>query len=162
MTRRSLTAIAITITSLVGVALATPAEAGPGTTWVDVKVHKKWTKDAKAAINFVDRHTGTRVKYGPCRPGLKCVVIRENPRLPRSWGAATYPGKRAVIYLNPRQRSASSADRFTIVAHEFAHAMGVWNHNPVCSSLMYPQVRCSGRVLPRTFTPSERSILRSN
>jgi hypothetical protein len=159
---RRLWAFAATLALAVPAALvvATPAEAGTTRiVWVDVRVNSVWP--VARAVSIVDSHTGTVMRLGPCRPGVPCIVVREDRNLPRQWAAATYLGSPTRIRLNPTRRTRPYAQRLHTLLHELAHARGVYTHNARCTSVMYYAMRCpDGRVAPNTFTAAERLTLR--
>jgi hypothetical protein len=138
---------------------ATTAPA-PATVWVDVRANSAWP--VGKAVSIVDTYTGTRLRLGACRPGVACIVIREDRKLPRQWAAATYPGWPITkIKLNPTRRTSPYGQRLHTLVHELGHARGIHTHNERCSSVMYYSMRCpSGWIAPTTFTQAERRILR--
>jgi hypothetical protein len=140
--------------------VAAPAEAATTrTVWVDVRVNSAWP--VARAVSIVDSHTGTALRFGPCRPGVPCIVIREDASLPRQWAAATYLGSPTKIKLNPSRRTRPYYQRLHTLLHELAHARGVYTHNARCTSVMYYAMRCpDGRVAPNSFTYAERLTLR--
>lgn len=162
---RVIAVLAVVATAVVAFAVATsptPAQAASSKiVWVDVSTSKKWP--TSKAIRIVDKYTGTTMKLGKCHTGAKCIVIRESGKLPRSWGAATYPGAKTKLLLNKNRRSVSYAQRLHILVHELGHANGIYTHTRTCVSVMYSNVRCpSGRLAPLTFTAAERRTLRAN
>ena len=128
--------------------------------WVDVRVNSAWP--VSRAVTYVDSYTGSRMRYGTCRAGARCIVIREDGSLPSSYAAVTsvgYPVTR--IRLNSHRRWYPYAQRLHTVVHELGHARGLYTHNPRCTSVMYYKMRCpDGRLAPLAFTSAERATLR--
>jgi hypothetical protein len=153
--------IAMLLPTSLTVASPAPAAAA-NTVWVDVHANSAWP--VSRAVSIVDTYTGTKLRVGRCRSGVRCIVIREDRSLPWSWAAATYPGHPVTkIKLNPSRRSSPYAQRLHTLLHELAHARGVYIHNGRCTSVMYHAMRCpDGRVAPNTFTAAERRTLRRN
>jgi hypothetical protein len=142
---------------------ASPANAANSSTiWVDVRVSSVWP--VTRAVSLVDSYTGTTMRYGSCRAGARCLVIREDRGLPWQWAAATYPGSPVTrIKLNPSRRGSPYAQRLHTLLHELGHARGLYAHNSRCTSVMYYSMRCpNGNLAPNTFTSSERRTLRRN
>jgi hypothetical protein len=142
--------------------VATPAAAATTRiVWVDVRVNSVWP--VARAVSMVDSHTGTALRLGPCRPGVPCIVVREDRNLPRQWAAVTYLGSPTRIKLNTTRRTRPYSQRLHTLLHELAHARGVYTHNARCTSVMYYAMHCpSGRVAPNTFTYAERRTLHRN
>jgi hypothetical protein len=128
--------------------------------WVDVKVNQAWP--VSRAVAFVDKYTGSVMRFGKCRAGARCIVIREDWHLPSLWAGVTYPGSpRATIKLNPTRRKISWAQRYDTIVHELGHASGVYTHNSSCSSVMYFAVTCpNGHVPSVAFSKGEKATLR--
>lgn len=79
-----------------------PAHAATSVVFLDVSVAHPWSIEASRTM--VDQYTGSSMVYAPCRPGYRCVVIRERT-VYSSWAAVTYWDTptygSAIIYLNP-------------------------------------------------------------
>jgi hypothetical protein len=157
-----LTALTVAITAALVSLAPSAADAAPRTVYVDGAVNSAWP--VASAMSFVDTYTGSHMVRGHCHTGYKCIVIRENWSINRSWGAVTYPGNpTTTMQLNPRRRTTSYTQRLHILAHELGHANGIYSHNPHCTSIMYYNVQCpGGRYAPLSFTSAEKAILRAN
>jgi hypothetical protein len=159
---KKLLAAGVTLTAVLSLCLvADPAwAAAPRTVWVDIHVNGAWP--VRQAAQYVDRYTGTTVRFGACRKGAPCVRIRENGKLPPSWAAVTYVGANPTnIQLSSSRRGSSYTQRLDTVVHELGHAFGVYTHNKSCGSIMYYSLACpNGRNSTLAFSAAERATLR--
>src|SRR4051794_29122411 len=141
--------------------IADPAwAAAPRTVWVDARANGAWP--VRQAAAYVDRYTGTTMRFGACRRGSPCVRIRESWGLPPLWAAVTYVGTDPTnVLLNPSRRRSSYTQRFDTIVHELGHAFGIYRHNSSCGSVMYYRLACpDGRDSTLNFSASERTMLR--
>jgi hypothetical protein len=159
---KKLLAAGVTLSTVLSLCLITdPAwAAAPRTVWVDVRANGAWP--VRQAAAYVDRYTGTTMRFGACRKGSPCVRIRENGDMPRLWAAVTYVGTNPTnIQLNPGRRRSSYTQRLDTIVHELGHAFGIYTHNSSCGSVMYYSLACpNGRDSTLNFSASERTTLR--
>jgi hypothetical protein len=129
--------------------------------WVDSKVDRRWP--VRSAVKSLDKYTGTKFKFGSCKRGAECIVIREQKKR-ADWAGVTYVAwPKSKILLNPTQRHSSHAVRRGILVHELAHARGIHKHTSSCRSVMYYSTHCpSGSVAPMKFTKAEKRILHNH
>ena len=159
---KKLLAAGVTLTTVLALCLVSdPAwAAAPRTVWVDVRVNGAWP--VRQAAGYVDRYTGTTIRFGACRTGVPCVRIRENGAMRRSWAAVTYVGTNPTnIQLNTSRRGSTYTQRLDTVVHELGHAFGIYSHNKSCGSVMYYSLACpDGRNSTLAFSVAERATLR--
>lgn len=135
-----------------------PASAGTvrtyGPTYVDYSAASTWYQPLQNARRFLEPYTHRSYTVtGGCRAGYKCVVIRECWGMNdshaaettfTSWFSTYYDGRSRVrICLNPTRRGYSDTLQTRILAHELAHAHGVWWHSSYCGNVVSPSVSCT-------------------
>lgn len=122
----------------------------------------------RQAIAFDGRYTTSHIRIvRACAAGHYCIHVRYgNPdaHVPKGYYAiatTTYQTGGAVITINRHLSLTASAKR-RMYEHELGHALGIYAHNPKCTSVMYFSLTCTkhGHLSPERFTPAERAILR--
>ncbi|GGK25911.1 hypothetical protein GCM10010124_18040 [Pilimelia terevasa] len=155
--------------------MAAPAAAATRVTYVNVSAGVKARWGVGAAVRALDRYAGSTARFGPCRSGAKCIVIREARRTPcdrytrAGWAAGcadlahrTWLARRYTITLNPRLRDPG--DRSRAARHELGHVYGLaWHHAGDCRLMMYPTTRCpDGRPTLGRLTSADLRRVRAN
>lgn len=157
--------VSVLIACLIMLTLVVPSASAAAATpivWVDSQVSSTWP--VSYSVGVVDAQTYTDMQFGPCRTGVKCIIIREKT-IYSAWAAVTYGvgTSRVTIYLNPQRRWYSWYAKRSIVTHELGHANGITWHNPYCTSIMYGRVFCpNGSLPPYRWTATELTALRRN
>ena len=141
-----------------------PLPAASPVVWVEASwaMWKYWYWPLRDSRDFVDRYTGTYFRWGPCHAGAKCIRIREAHLMPKYAGLTYVYFYLRVIEVDPSFRRASYATKRDLLTHELGHAMGVYLHNPRCTSVMFSWIQCWGHVPPYRFTYAEQQVLRRN
>jgi hypothetical protein len=116
------------------------------------------------AANFVDQYTDTRMVFGNCRKGSRCVTMRVNPKLPITVAGRASWEKNSMnvrVEFNPSYADKSHDALLRLVIHELGHTFGIHSHNPQCTSVMFAYLTCGrGVPPPQSFTEEEIDILR--
>jgi hypothetical protein len=170
--------LTVTTTVAIGVGAVPPTAAhadgaffGPARTarllsskvvYVEEHVGARYDSALRSALPFVDRYTGSAMRFGKCRSGYRCIrVIQSNATHGHgAWTTSTNSRRTSTIRLSSALGRRNWSTRRSIIAHELGHANGITGHNARCTSLMWSDYTCRGRRLPpRTFTPAERAKL---
>lgn len=128
---------------------------------VDSNLPRSWNGPLATAIHTIDPYTASAIRIQKCTPSFTahCIYIRKGAvrDLPgqRTMGSTTVNGWISNITIEP---GSPFAYRTALLVHELGHAFNL-QHNPRCTSIMYHNLTCNGRMLPTTFTPGERRIL---
>lgn len=140
---------------------AAPAPWNGRITWIDERVGALWDAPLRSSVAWVDRATGSRMRFGACRQDARCVILREGNPPGSALGWTTHRGLVSVITLDSRAGARRGPyTRRAIIDHELGHSFWL-NHNPRCTSRMYHRIPCAGGKLPpRTWTAAERAVLR--
>lgn len=163
---RKLSAATLALFTVVSLAfVADPAAAAKTrNVWVDYRgVNSAWP--VRKAAAFIDRYTGTTIRFGACKPNYNCIRITEQAKLGNpSWAAVTYVGGRPTrIQLSAKRRTMSYTQRYDALVHELGHAFGIYSHNKSCASIMYYSLTCpNGRNSKLAFTAAERRTLKQH
>jgi hypothetical protein len=152
-------------------ASAQPVAAASRVVYVDVRMTatQKQNWGVVSAVDFVDRYTGSNMSFHACRSGYKCIIIQKKFER-KEWAAVTHGASetfsastRTYINLNPQRDYYSWSANRSIVAHEVAHANGVFKHSSTCNNIMYGGVFCpNGSLPPLSFTLSQKNRLKAN
>lgn len=115
-----------------------------------------WNTTTDTSINFLNRYTTTKMVRSHCGRSGSCIIIRfgNAPGRATAWTYHTSYGSLIVL-----ERSINPRFRREILNHELGHAHGL-SHASRCVSIMWPYSTCHGKLVPQTFTPAERAILR--
>jgi len=166
----------VALTAILAAALtppAVPALAATGIEWtgssslsskivyVEEHVDSRFDSALRQSVSFVDRYTGSDMRFGKCRPGYRCIrVVQSNATHGHgAWTSWTRARKVSEIRLSPALARQGWYTRRSIIDHELGHANGA-GHNAKCTSRMWPHYRCrNGLLPPRTFTKAERAKL---
>jgi len=115
------------------------------------------------AAKFVDQYTASKMVFGNCRKGSRCITMRENPKLPITVaGRASWTRERLTVRV---EFNSSYADKphdalLRLVIHELGHTFGIHGHNPECTSVMFAYLTCGrGVPPPQSFTAEEIKTL---
>jgi hypothetical protein len=162
---------AISAATLTPVALPAPATAG--ITWagssslsspvvyVEEHVGSRFDSALRQSVSFVDRYTGSDMRFGKCRTGYRCIRVVESnaTRGHGAWTSWTRARKVSEIRLSSTLARKGWHTRRSIIDHELGHANGA-GHSATCTSRMWPHYRCrNGLLPPRTFSKAERAKL---
>ncbi|HYN93594.1 MAG TPA: hypothetical protein VES42_07065 [Pilimelia sp.] len=162
MVLRSVTAAALVVAAVLGIGAA-PARAAVPVIWVNVALSPQWRAPFLVGLEYIDRHTGTDMRLGTCRPApAKCIIVVEGATGHSAGYTDFRSASRTLIKLNTRYRGHLLSVRRWVAAHEVGHANGLWWHRSSSCNLMYPYTHCRGRVSPLTVLPADRAVLRRN
>lgn len=122
----------------------------------DSAVWGSWNWALKSAVGTVDGYTGSRMAFGRCRYGYRCIHIRQQVKNP-AWAAVTYVTSpyTSWIFLNPNSLRQPYWWEKRLIRHELGHAFWL-GHAPRCDSVMNMNIACWW-----TFNSSEARFLRS-